>query len=420
MLKGGSLFYATVIALIIAILSSSLMLFSYFKEQEKNIYIARETLSRNAISGIHLAIASDSVISSGSEKIVDLFNKNTDSVLIKKINWGSYHVLLSKAFSGSKNRRKAALIGTFPDSAGKAALYLQDNGKSLTVCGKTNIRGVCYLPQSGIKRGNIEGKSFQGSELVNGWIKQSKHSLPVIDKNMLYQIYTRVTLKNEPDDSIVYYKETNQADSISNSFFNKTIRLYSHGKIVLTNGGYYAGNMVICSDTEVIVPGSCLVNDIMIFAPIVRVESAFNGNMQVYAKDSICIGMGVKLNYPSVLGIIRNKATKNFSVISIGEGTNITGNVFGYNEIESTEEQILINVGVGDTITGQIFTNGEVNLNGTVYGNVTCSHFICKSSAGEYEDYLVDAVIDMENRSKYYINTTLFKGPGKSIVKWVY
>jgi hypothetical protein len=61
-----------------------------------------------------------------------------------------------------------------------------------------------------------------------------------------------------------------------------------------------------------------------------------------------------------------------------------------------------------------------VNLSGIVYGNVTCSHFITKSPKGEYEDYLLDVKIDMENRSKYFLNTVLVKSTAKSMVKWVY
>jgi len=140
MLKAGSLLYATVMALIIAILSSSLMLFSYFKEQEKIVYLTQEVLFRNALSGIHLAIASDSLISVGDNKYFDLYGNNTDSVVIKKMNWGSYQVILSKAFLKSKSQRKAALIGSVPDSTCKSALYLQDNGKPLTLCGKTLIK----------------------------------------------------------------------------------------------------------------------------------------------------------------------------------------------------------------------------------------------------------------------------------------
>jgi hypothetical protein len=418
MLKAGSLFYATVMALIIAILSSSLMLFSYFKEQEKTVYLAQETLCRNVISGIHLAIASDSLISVGSSKSYDLFGNNTDSVSIEKMNWGSYQVILSKAFSRLKSRRKAAIIGFLPDSTCKAALYLQDNGKPLTLCGKTFVRGICYLPQSGVKRGNMEGKYFNGSELINGKIKSSSYTMPAIARDAMDQMQSYFSARKPLNDSI--YSPSGQHDSISNSFFNKTIRIYSHDKVVLSSGSYYKGNIIITSDTEVIVSGNCFAKDIIIYAPIVRIESLFNGDLQVYGRDSICVAKEVRFTYPSVLGIIKNKVSTKGSDILLGSQVSVAGNIFGYNEMESTNEQMLVTIGKDDTISGQVYTNGEVDIRGIVYGNITCSHFITKSSKGVYEDYLVDVTIDMDNRSKYFLNSVLVKSTAKSIVKWVY
>jgi hypothetical protein len=420
MLKAGSLLYATVMALIIAMVSGSLMLFSYFKEQEKVVYLTQEALFRNALSGIQLAIASDSLISVGDNKYFDLYGNNTDSISIKKMNWGSYQVILSKAFSRAKSRQKAALLGAEPDSTCKSALYLQDNGKPLTLCGKTYIRGICYLPQSGVTRGNIEGKYFEGEELINGKIESSRNNMPAIDKSMIGQMQSYFLKKEPINDSVMYYGSVQQRGSISNSFFNKTIRIYSHGKIILSGGSYYSGNILITSDTEVVVSGNCFAKDIIIFAPIVRVESPFNGDVQIYASDSICVAKSVKFTYPSVLGIIRNKVAANGSDILLGDQVSIAGNVFGYNEMESTNEQILITIGKEDTIRGQVFTTGQVNFSGTVYGNISCSHFITISPKGEYMDYLVDVTMDVEKRSKYFINTLLVKSAAKSIVKWVY
>lgn len=420
MLKGGSLLYATVIALIIAILSGSLMLFSYFKEQEKNIYLTQETLFRNVLSGVHLALASDSIITVGVDHYIDLWGNNTDSVFIRKINWGGYQVILSKTFSKTISRQKAVLIGSLPDTTCKAALYLQDNGKPLTLCGKTFINGTCYLPQAGVKWGNIEGKFFDGKELINGRTKLSSPVLPAIDSKMIDKLQSYFFEKKPLNDSMMYYVPTDAHDSILNSFFNKTIRIYSHNRITLSNGSYYSGNILIVSDTEVVLTANCIVNNIIIYAPIVRVQSTFSGSLQIYARDSICVPQKACFIYPSVLGIIRSKVSTTNAAILLGNGVSFSGNIFGYNNMASTNEHVSINIGKTDTVRGQVFTNGEVTLDGIIYGNVICSHFIATYSSGQYEDYLLDATIDAEKRSQYYLNTLFVKSTAKSILKWVY
>jgi len=417
MLKAASLFYATVIALVISILSGSLLLFSYFNQQEKEMYSREEKVCRNAISGIHLLMAQDSLIS--PKKLIDLFGDGTDSVSLQTFNWGAFKLASCIAFSGKNKNSKAAMIGVLPDSNLKSSIYLTDNGKPLTLCGKTNIRGVCYLPQAGIKRGYIEGKSFVGNELISGTIKKSDKMLPALSKNILQWIHKIYSIASRSADSVIYCHSVLSKDSLSNSFFNKTLQLYSHGIITVEPNMYASGNIKIVSDTMVKIKAGCTMHDVIIIAPMVIMDERFNGEIQVFATDSIGIGKHCSLNYPSVLVISEQKVRVKNSTVSIDEKSNLAGNILAYNEMPATHQQILVSISKEDTVRGMIYTNGDVDVKGVVYGNIMCNQFFLKTTSSEYEGYIMDATVDITKLSKYFVSANLITSKNKSIAKWV-
>jgi hypothetical protein len=420
MLKAASLFYATVISLIIAIISSSLLLFSFFNNQEKLIYSNQERIYRNVISGIRLIMASDTLLSEDQKSIIDLFGNKADSVALQSIAWGGFKVALSIAYSGNKKCNKAAIYGIVPDTINKSALYLVDNGKPLTLCGKTFIKGTCYLPKAGIKRGYIEGKNFEGDELVYGLIKQSNKALPVVSKKIIERLKSVYTKKGFQDDSVINYTGGISNDSLTNSFFSKTIAIYSHDKIIINSGEFCSGNIIIHSDTEIEVEQHCKMQDIILTAPIVKIKDSFTGNIQVFASDSICIGAKCVLQYPSLLTILKEKINNSNSVIKMEPGSSISGNIFAYNGMQSTQTQVLVCINEKDTVIGSIYSNGNVDLKGLVYGNITCNQIMLKTTNSEYEGYLMDATIDCTKLSKYFVYADLLPAKKKSIVKWVY
>jgi hypothetical protein len=419
MLKAASLFYATVIALIIAILSSSLLLFSFFKQQERILYLRQESVCRNVVSGIRLIMAEDSLWPEGQKKIVDLFGNNSDSVSLQAYTWGGYRVALCVAYSGNKRNSKAILFGAVPDSTVRTAMYITDNGKPITLCGKTVIRGLCYLPEAGVKRGYIEGKNYEGDELIKGEVKKSDKQMPGLPKSIIQHLHAIFSKKAYALDSVVNCNGIITKDSLTNSFFNKSLRLYSHSNITIDANAYLSGNIKIISDTQIVVKSGCVMKDVILIAPIVRIQDEFNGDLQIFAIDSIVIGKNCILNYPSVLAISKQRIGANNSAIIIGEKCKVTGNLFAYNEMSATRKQIIININKYDTVNGMVYTNGDVDIKGVVYGNITCNQLSLKTASSEYEGYLMDATIDITKLSNYFVGADFVTSKHKSIAKWV-
>lgn len=419
MLRGASLLYATVVSLIIAILCSSLILFSYFKIQERSLYAVQAKIADNVVSGIHYLMQSEPSESFSTQTKIDLFGESSDSILMKKIAWGVYNVDACMAFKAKHSLCKAAIIGNVNRDNDSIALYLQDINKPLFLCGETDVTGVCYLPAAGVKRGYIEGENFSGFDLINGSVRQSSKTLPAIDPKLIVTLLQLVHGKLRSQDSSI--NGLNLNGGLTNSFFNRTISLYSHGIVTISQGMNLKGNIIVSSDTLVVIQKGSQLNDIIVCAPCVKVEEGFNGNLQILAYDSIYIGKKCTLNYPSAVGIIADKiVTGKMASIVIDEGASITGDVFADNEIPSTQLRVLTSVKKDVVIRGNLFTNGILDLKGSVFGCVTCNKISLTTPNGQYDEYLLDATINARKKPRFYVESLLGSSKQKAIVKWVY
>src|ERR1022692_4786513 len=121
MLKAGALLYTIGICLVIGILTSSLILYSYYNRQEFLNYQAVEKISLNSGSGINLLLTNSKVVAIGETKRIDLFGEGTDSIQLQRKTWGLFELGISEAFLKGIRNKKIALLGYKNDSA--VAIY---------------------------------------------------------------------------------------------------------------------------------------------------------------------------------------------------------------------------------------------------------------------------------------------------------
>jgi hypothetical protein len=84
-------------------------------------------------------------------------------------------------------------------------------------------------------------------------------------------------------------------------------------------------------------------------------------------------------------------------------------------------KHVLISTGKESLVYGELYSTGLIDHKGTVYGSVTCSKFELKTASAEYENHLMNAVIDRQKRSSYYIGSALTrkKTDRKAVVQWL-
>lgn len=419
MIKAGSLFYAVVISIIIAIVSSSFILFTYLCRIESDQLSITERLNRNADSGLNLLMAEQSLVELNESKTIDLYGFDEDSVFLSRKPWGAFEVLISSAgFRGQKVER-IAQAGWAKDSTQQFSIYLADEGKPLALCGKTVIRGNAFLPKLQVERVYIEGQSFIGTKLINGTIYKSKNNLPVCNPSLIGSIQALLKEKriNETD-SLIELQQQLSGDSIANSFRNKTLILHSAGIIKIYNSTI-SGNVIICSDTLITISPTAVLNNNILIAPHIVFEKDFKGHVQAFASDSIRVADDVSLYYPSVLGIVNPKAS-NACAIVLSKSDTITGSVFAYQPRIDNYKRAGIRIKEKSVVVGQVYSTGYAELQGSIYGSLMCSSLLLETPSSVYENHLLNAVIDQTALPDYYTGAGLIKESSfKKIVKWL-
>jgi len=416
MLKASALYIVIVVALVIAVLCSSLIVSAYYYRLQYQRKFRYDQLQSNLNSGISILLASD-LSAYKNERIFALYNEGEDSVSLKKSSWGIFEVATSKAFVQKDTLRKAFMVANKIDSNRWAALYLIDEDRPLSVSGNTMIRGTAFVPKAGVKEAYVDGKAYQGDKrLVIGSKRNSERQLPGLQEGVLRQI-----------ESIRGYKSTdssfNHRDSLSNSFFNPTMVVNFRKKATTISNIKLSGNIIIVSDTSLTIDQTATLSNVIVYAKSITIKAGFHGKCQLFAQDSIGVQRDCDFGYPSCLGLLRFIADKGVQGrIGIGENTQVNGAVFTY-EREKSQLQNLIDLSKNVKISGLVYAQGLVRFKSgdEINGGVFTNRFLYQSAYTTFENYLIGVRIDAAQLSPYYLTGSLFPVAQKKqkVLQWL-
>mgnify|MGYP001557986490 FL=1 len=205
-----------------------------------------------------------------------------------------------------------------------------------------------------------------------------------------------------------------------NSFSEKTLLLYSPGEIIL-EGKYIEGNIKIVSEKRIEIKSSSTLNDILVYAPAVKICNGFKGSLQVYATDSVSLGKGCNLNYPSVIGVFVSENDSAQPYIRIRNRAKVNGVVFLYGKKKSSVFKPYIQIDPDALVSGQVVCTDNIQLCGKVEGSVFCNNFILKTSSSYYEQIIIDGAIDFNALPVDYAGISSDKNnERRKPIKWLY
>src|SRR5579863_316714 len=405
MLKASALYLVIIISLVIAVLCSSLIVTAYFYRAEYQKKFRYDQLQNNLGSAINILLTSRDPVFK-QEKTFSLFNQDNDSISLQKTNWGIFDIGVAKAFIQKDTLYKVFTIANTIDSSKWAALYLMDEDRPLSISGKTTINGTCYLPKAGVKAVYVDGKYFEGNDqnLINGTIRNSKKQLPELFSKRLSKLL--FSFKNGDG----YNEDGVNADSLQRSFLQPTLYLNFKKNVATLKDIKLSGNIVLRSDTTIILDSTVVLNHVLVFAKSISVGDGFQGNCQLFAKDSIEIGRNCRLNYPSALGVLRPDSGLDQvqPTIQLGENTVFNGLVFtSVNQGKAVQATIKLKNKA--FIFGQVYTAGNLFLNehSKIQGSAFTGRFLFQNSYSLYENYIVNSTIDSKSISSYYLTSDL-------------
>ncbi|MCB2196753.1 MAG: hypothetical protein KQH79_12900 [Bacteroidetes bacterium] len=414
----GALYYAVFIALLISVLSGLLLAYTYIHNSYINRQILQEQAISNVKSGINLVLKNPELLSYGDYEEVKLFGNDYDLVKLRKEHWGAYDLIYSNSKRQSYKASKIALIGDHLGKKEDIALYLTDKKKYLSISGNTLLKGTCYLPKLGIKRAYIEGQGYQNRELVYGKVLQSEAKLPALNTEKIKNIESLVTKQLTKEDSLVEITSNVSSELINNSFYNKTLILYSD-QITNLSGMRLEGNIILKFDQDLTIPENCSLKDVIIIAPSVRITDGFKGSVQILATDKVLVGNSCQLKYPSFLVVLKDKEDEDFSMV-IGQNTTVAGGILLYSESSSTKNPYKIKLEELSKIYGTVYCNGYAEHRGSIYGSLYCEGFTLKTAASLYENHLLNVIIDHSKLPQEFVGINLVEKPvNEQIINWL-
>ena len=415
MIRASALSIVIVISLVIAILCSSLIVTAYYYRAEYQKKFRYDQLQNNLGSGINILLTtSDSTYK--REKICSLFNQDNDSVSLKTVTWGIYNVGVAKAFIQHDTLYKTFTIGNTIDSAKWAALYIVDEDRPVSVSGKTMIRGDAYIPNAGIIASSIDTKVYDGDKrIIIGKKFDSKKILPYLDTIKLMELNKYFSLKG---DSVL------NTDSVKRSFLQPTKIFDFHNEVHALRHISLDGNIILHSDTTVIIDSTAHLTNVLVFAKKIVIKSKFKGTCQLFARDSILIEKDCNFKYPSCLGILcfnleQNKINPQ---IKLDSNINFCGTIFTYQKIKG-DMPPAITMGKNIVISGQIYSQGSVDLlaPGEVNGSLFTAGISYRNNYKYFNGYLIDVKIDSKSLSRYYLTSDILPVASKreKILQWL-
>jgi hypothetical protein len=408
---------AILIALVIAVLCSSLITAAYIYRHHYQVKFRTDRLYYNLYSGINILLSSPVGYSNETKRT--LFDDSPDSVSLHRFEWGIFDIGIVRTFDQLDTVTRTFSIGYLPDSATWAVLYVADNDRPLSVSGKTLIRGNAWLPKAGTREAYVDNQGYEGDKKIisGGRRHDSQKQLPgpAQERLALLEKYFQGAF---PNDSLFF-----QGDSIVNSF-RMPVRYLNCGKVPKTlSHVFLKGHLVILSDTTLTIDSTARLDHILIAAQTIIVKDGFRGSCQLFATDSIHIGRGSRLEYPSCAGIVSGaRPTAAQPKVFIGEKVSMNGAVFICKKNKDTLLP-LITLAKGSVISGQLYTTGIIQYQESpvINGSTYTGRFVYQKNGTIYENYLISSTADARALSPYYLGGMLLPGISKKpkILEWL-
>jgi len=268
MVRASALYLVIIIALVIGLICSSLVAVAYLYRAEYQKKFRYDQLNHNLSSGINLLLTSaDSAYQ--KETKLSLFGVGNDSVSVQRKTWGIFDVGIVQAIIQRDTVYKIFSIANAIDSAKWAALYIADDDRPLSVSGKTRIEGNAFLPKAGILTAYVDNKAYEGDKrLVIGKKLTSDKRLPALDTNRLILLSSSFSINGN---------KQSLGDSLNCSFLKPTKVIDLAGKIYTLEKLSLKGNILLHSDTTLIIDSSVKMENVIVFAKTIVIREGFKG-----------------------------------------------------------------------------------------------------------------------------------------------
>ena len=291
------------------------------------------------------------------DSTIQLYDDKKSSVVkIRVTPFGLYEKI--KVSSDEGRFQKVAVVGSANIGYENPTFYMSDNYSPLSITGNSNLFGDVYIPKYGVSYNQMQYEVFSGERVKPENLKIAKNELPA-------------TIIREP----------------------------------------------FSFEEELIVISKYMVlEDTIIVAKTIVVESGFVGTVQLMACDTVIIDSLVTLKYPSGIYLTKDNPDR---FVEIRKDSEISGYVV-IERCESRSQRSKANFknDIKSDVKGLVYINGVAQIQGVVTGKVFCDEFSLFTKDGSYQNTIYNLTV-LENSEITYPILITNVPYERRIIKWL-
>lgn len=272
----------------------------------------------------------------------------------------------------------------------KAALWLCDRNRALSLSGRTEISGKIFIPLNGINYTEIDGEYYQGDEIPYAQLGVADAELPPIDSsNLIFLANLKESRAMAID--LPAITDTYHGFQMPTSFYELTEN---------KDNIFLRGNVILFAE-ELKISVSSKINEVIIFARKVTIEEGFTGSMQIFCSDTVLINEHVTLQYPSGIFV---DAEIDRPYVSLSDHSEINGYVIIKGKIR--DEELLFPAyrqSEKSLLRGLLYVDGTTNIRGELSGAVYLKDCFFTSNQNVYAGALYNTRILRNDNIAYPI-----------------
>ncbi|MEZ4850680.1 MAG: hypothetical protein R3B93_19100 [Bacteroidia bacterium] len=417
-LKGGSLVYALMISLLVSLVLVGLIMLVHYQRMLQEKLYHQELSQDNVFSAINLALGQEKPLPWQAQSL--LFESPVDSFLAQSSAWGLYGLTYVRAKHGQAQSENIALWGSVAEGAMQSALILRGSNRALKLVGEAKIEGIAWLPQSGVQKGQINREFYRGKELIYGEIKSNRSLPELISYEHLGSLSQRLKKIQADTMGINTHLDIWEQDTIQSAWKDETLEIH-FWRDVLLDKKVIKGKVLIQAGKSIYVSANNSLEHTLLFAPVIIIEEGFEGRIQAFATDSIVVGKGAKLGYPSSV-VVAGKSKDSPGMLNIYPEAIIEGAVINDPGLAGNQflAETYTRIYPKAEIRGQMILRGAVDHRGMVKGNLLADRFMVKTISGVYTDHLKDGIISWKDLSENFSGGVYLQSPGGyRVIEWL-
>ncbi len=420
-IQAGALQFVLFVGAVVAVLLMAFMLLSFTHSHFDNKTDAYIAVVKSADFGMETSLGTP--ISNNEEIILKSETKIPIEISVNRDFWGVFERRTVTTSHGKAEYKKTALIGG-RDKEELPALYVNDHQRPVIVAGNSRITGTAFLPEQGLKMGNIHGNSYNQSSLLYGKRRQSDSVLPKLSWELEAQIAKLTNSNFVPDGRV---RRSILREGMKNSFIEPTAII--RDRVVRLTDVNLAGNIVISASYKIIVESSAQLQDVILLAPEIEIKNWVKGSFQAIASESISVGKKCELYYPSAL-VVKKKSipfdSKNpmsniKPAIYLDSYAKVRGMLMTLDENKKQQYVPQIKMDTESKVIGEVYCSKNLELKGRVNGAVATDAFIALEDGSVYQNHLYNGTINSNNLDESYAGILLASRENiKKVMKWLY